>query len=253
MPNRGSSLSLKSTIIALAVVAIAICGLEQPLNAQAKPGGLASVLAQMNTASANFTNAQADLRQELYTKAIHNTEAQNGQIYFVHHDGAIRMGMDLLAPDAASGSAPVTVVHYQSGVLQVLTVGTNQIDQFPATGKNQATAETMMTLGFGVSGHDLEKAWTITDDGREKLEDGGKPVEVEKFDLVSKDPAIRKIYSHITIWVDPVRDVPLKQISFDASSGDTRTVIYSNIRLNQSFNSGYLDINCKGKCTVVNH
>ena len=33
-----------------------------------------------------------------------------------------------------------------------------------------------MTLGFGGSGTDLAKAWTITDQGSESLSDGSKTV-----------------------------------------------------------------------------
>ena len=114
----------------------------------------------------------------------------------------------------------------------------------------------MTTLGFGGSGTDLQKAWTITDQGPETLTDG-KPVQTEKLDLVAKDQTIRDTYTHITVWVDPVRDVALKQVAFNASSGkatgDTRTVYYSNIRLNQSVDTAPFAIKCKGKCNVVAH
>jgi outer membrane lipoprotein-sorting protein len=250
MPNRNPA--VHPLLIAAALIALTACGIEQPVKAQTKPAGLPAILAQMNAASAKFVNAQADLRQELYTKAIHDTETQNGQIYFLHHNGT-QMGMKLFAPDTAPGAAPVKIVQFQGGVAQVFNPGTNQIDRFSATGQNQTAAESLMAIGFGGSGSEMEKAWTIADQGPEKLEDGGKQIEVEKLDLISKDPHIRSIYSHITIWVDPVRDVSLKQISFDASSGDTRTVIFSNIRLNQSINSASFQINCRGKCTVVNH
>jgi outer membrane lipoprotein-sorting protein len=131
------------------------------------------------------------------------------------------------------------------------------VDVFTATGKNQALAETMMTLGFGGSGTDLEKAWDITDQGSEQMSDGSKQVQVEKLDLVSKDPTIRNNYSHITIWVDPARDVSLKQILFEASggksSGNTRTAVYTNIRPNEKVNTDAFAIKCPGKCTVVQH
>jgi outer membrane lipoprotein-sorting protein len=232
---------------------IALCAGQQSLIAQTKPASLPAILAQMNAASAKFTSAQADLRQELYTKAIHDTETQNGKIYFLRKSGSTQMGMTMLPTDATPTTPPAKIVQFKDGKLQVLTTGTGQVDQFAATGKNQATAETMMTLGFGGSGADLQKAWTITDLGSEQMTEAGKAVQVEKLDLVSRDANIRSTYSHVTIWVDPVRDVSLKQTSFDASSGDTRTVIYTNIRLNQPVDTAPFSIKCKGKCTFVNH
>ena len=110
-----------------------------------------------------------------------------------------------------------------------------------------------MSLGFGASGSDLAKSWNITDLGKDQMSDGSKTVPVEKLDLVSKDPSVKSNYAHITIWVDAARGVPLKQISYQANNGtptgDTRTVYYTNIRLNQKVDLGPFAIKCKGKCS----
>jgi outer membrane lipoprotein-sorting protein len=221
--------------------------------AQADSAHLKSVLAQMDAASANFTSAQADLRQEYFTKVVHDTETQSGQIYFLRKAGSTQMGMKLFPPDTQPGAAPSQVVEFNGNTLRLFNPGTNQIDEFAATGKNQATAETVMTLGFGGSGRDLEKSWTITDQGAEPIKDGNRTVQTEKLDLVSKDQTIRNNFSHITIWVDPVRDISLKQVSYNAPTGDTRTVFYTNIRLNQPVKTDAFAIKCKGKCTVTQH
>ncbi len=72
---------------------------------------------------------------------------------------------------------------------------------------------------------------------------------MEKLDLVSKDETVRNgNYTHITIWVDLVRDVSLKQVVL-YPSGDTQTTIYTNIRLNQPIDLKAFAIKCKGKCS----
>jgi hypothetical protein len=241
----------------LAVVAFTFAALQPVKAAQAKSGNLQAILDQMNAASAKFTSAQADIRQELFTKAVSDTETQTGQIYFIRKGASTQMGMKLTAPGAAPGSAPAQIMQFKDDKLQVLNTGTSQVDVFTATGKNQALAETMMTLGFGGSGSDLYKAWDITDQGSEQMSDGSKSVPVEKLDLVSKDPTIRSNYTHITIWVDPARDITLKQLLFLASSGkpsgDTRTAYYTNIRPNEKVNTDAFAIKCPGKCTVEQH
>jgi outer membrane lipoprotein-sorting protein len=260
MPVSKSRLIARSLLFTgILVTGIALAGHEmQPVAAaQAKPSDLAAILTQMNAASAKFTSAQADLHQELFTKALHDTETQTGQIYFLRKAGAIQMGMKMLPPDANPGALPAQIIEFKDGKLQVLNPGTNQIDLFTASGKNQSLAETIMTVGFGGSGNDLQKAWSITDQGPETLKDGNQSVQTEKLDLVPHDPTIKNNYSHITIWVDPVRDVSLKQTLFEASggtpTGDTRTVYYTNIRVNQSVDTAAFAIKCKGKCTVVPH
>jgi outer membrane lipoprotein-sorting protein len=235
-------------------IIIAGPGVERVSAAQAKPSRLTTVLDEMDAASTKFQSAQADLRQEIFTRVMQDTETKTGQIYFERKNGATQMGMKLLPPDAKPGTPPAQLVEFKDGKLRVFDTGTNQVDQFVVSSKNQSVAESLMTLGFGGSGTALAKAFTITDEGNEQMSDGSKsPVAVEKLDLVSKDQGIRNTYSHITIWVDPVRDVSLKQTLFDASTGDTKTMIYTNIRLNQKVDEAPFAIVCKGKCTTVNH
>ena len=211
----------------------------------------------MDASSAKFQSAQADLRQELFSKVVHDTEAQTGQVYFMRKGGSMQMGLRMLPPDAKPGDQPAQIVEFKDNKARVFNPGTNQIDEVTASGKNQALAQTLMTLGFGGSGSDLAKAWTITDQGPEQISDGSKTVDVEKLDLKPKDAGIASNYSHITIWVDPARDISLKQVSFEASggtpTGDTRSVYYTSIRLNQKVDAGPLTITCKGKCSVVSH
>jgi outer membrane lipoprotein-sorting protein len=246
----------KSRVIAQTACLLAAFAGPALAHAQAKPSGLPpAIREQMDAASAKFTSAQADLKQEIFTKVVHDTETQPGQIYFLRKAGSMQMGMKLLPPDAAPGAQPAQVIEFAASKLRSFSPGTNQVDEISVTGKNQGLAETGMTVGFGGSGTDLAKAWTIDYLGSESLNDGSKAVKTEKLDLVAKDPAISNTYSHITIWLDPARDVSLKQVLFLASggksTGDTRTVYYTNIRLNQPVDTAPFAIKCKGKCTVV--
>ena len=62
---------------------------------------------------------------------------------------------------------------------------------------------------------------------------------VEKLDLVGKDQSVRSNFTHVTLWIDPLRGVSLKQ-EFFTPSGDTQTATYTNIKLNQQINkAGY--------------
>ena len=243
---------LKYRAIARAACLISLLIIPAIALAQTKPTGLPpAIREQMDAASAKFTSAQADLKQELFTKVVHDTETQTGQVYFLRKGGSTQMGMKLLPPDASPGAQPAQVMEFKDGKGRMFNPGTNQIDEADES-KNMALAESLITLGFGGSGTDLAKAWTITDLGSEPLSDGKQTVKTEKLDLVSKDPGIRNNFSHITIWVDPVRDVSLKQVSYQPS-GDTRTVYFTNIRLNQPVDTKPFAINCKGKCTIVQH
>lgn len=202
-----------------------------PLAAAAQ-SQLDSVLSQMDTASAHFHNAQADVRYDNYTRVVNDHDIETGSIFIERSGSTEQMGAVFYNTDASGKPAATAarIVNFDGSTLRIFTVGTNQVDVFKA-GANQARYDSFLTLGFGGSGKDLQRAWNITDLGADTV-DG---VKTEKLDLVSKDPSVKNMFTHITIWIDPARGVSLKQI-FYAPNGDNRTATYSHIRLNTSVN-----------------
>jgi hypothetical protein len=188
---------------------------------QAPSPQLTYVLKQLDTASTKFQRATADFQWDNYEKIVQDTSTQKGSIYFERDKGSTDMGAVLVDPNAGPKSKPIKVIQYQAGIVQMFDTGVDQITVLHEAG-NQSEIESFLTLGFGGSGTDLARAWNITDLGPETLTDNGQPIKVEKLDLVAKDPAARKNFTHITIWVDPTRAVSLKQILY-APSGDYRT------------------------------
>src|SRR5271170_144113 len=179
---------------------------------------LDKVLAQMDAASARFQNAQADFVWDNYTKVVDDHEQQTGTIYFERVGGQTQMAALVQQPTKK------TVV-YKDATLSYYDPSLDQLNIYSA-GKNKAQYESFLTLGFGGSGKDLKSAWQISDLGSETI-DG---VATEKLDLTS-DQAKGANIVHITVWVDPVRAVSLKQI-FYYTSGDTRTCTFTHIKYN---------------------
>jgi outer membrane lipoprotein-sorting protein len=197
---------------------------------------LQQILSQMDTASKSFHSATADVQKQQYEKLVNDTNTQTGKIYFLRNGSSTQVGAKFNPPNAQT-------MEYKNGTVRLYTEGTNQLQTY----NNLQGYEAYLALGFGGSGADLAKSWDITDQGPEQITDGGKKVQVEKLDLVSKNPKVRDNFTHITLWLDPARDVSLKQV-FYTPSGDTQTAIYSNIKLNQSMDLKAFEIKCKGKC-----
>ena len=197
------------------------CGFQRALPAV---HAQSTVLSQLDAASKNFKNVQANVQFDQFTKVVNDHDISSGTM-FVERQGASE-SMGASVTDTTSPSS-AKMLNYGSGVLQVYSPATKQVDIFKA-GANQAKYESFLTLGFGGSGTDLQAQWTINDMGAETI--NGTPT--EKLDLVGKDPSVRNTFSHVTIWVDPIRGVSLKQIFYEPS-GDNRTATYKNIRYNQ--------------------
>ena len=228
--------------ISIAILAVALSPIAA--HAQPKPGELDAVVRQMDAASAKFKSAEADFRWDFYERVVKETTTQTGNIYFLKNGGKLEMGAKVAPPQGK-------FIEYKNGTLRLYDPTSNHITILNA-GKNQAQYESFLTLGFGGSGSDLAKAWTIADLGPESLNDGQKMVETRKLDLVSKDPNVRNMFTHITIWVDPTRAISLKQ-QFFTPSGDYRTAIYTNILYDQPVNTKPYAIKTNGKTTVENH
>ncbi|GAC1360181.1 MAG: hypothetical protein NVSMB3_08010 [Acidobacteriaceae bacterium] len=203
-------------------------------------GNLDGVLRQMDAASAKFRSAEAEFKWDLYQRVVRETTTQTGTIYFLKNGSALQMGAKVAPPEAKT-------VEYKGAKLRLFDPAQDHVTEMSA-GANQATYESFLTLGFGGSGKDLEKVWTITDQGSEQLSDGSVPVKVEKLDLVSKDPAARNTFTHVTIWVDPLRAISLKQMFFTPSE-DVRTAVYTHVRYNEKVDAGKFAIKTDKKTT----
>jgi outer membrane lipoprotein-sorting protein len=212
-----------------------------PSFAQSKSADLQSVLHQMDQASTKFKSAEADFRWDMYERVVKETTTQSGTIYFLKNGSKLEMGAKINTPAAR-------FIQYKDGSLQLFEPGSDHLTIMSA-GNNKAQYESFLTLGFGGSGSELAKAWDITDLGTEPINDGSKMVTTAKLNLVSKDPNVRNMFTHITIWVDPARGISLKQ-QFFTPSEDQRTTYFTNIRYNQPVNTKPFAIKTDKKTTI---
>jgi len=223
-------------IAASLISATFVVALTPALQAQPRPGHLDEVLRQMDVASQKFKSAEANFRWDNYERAVKETTTQTGTILFKKQGSSIQMGAKIVTPAHS-------LIEYKNGVLRLYDPVSNHETTID-TAKNKAQVESFLTVGFGGSGQDLAKAWTISDLGDEVV-DG---VKTAKLDLVSKDPSVRANFTHMTIWVDPVRGIQLKQ-SLYLPSENYRTAGYTDIKYNQKVDEKPYQINTNSKTT----
>ena len=192
-----------------------------PLPRPAPAPGLPTTLAKLDAASAKFKNAQADFHKDEFLAAINDHTPSVGRVYFTRSGSSAEAGFRIDGKGAR-------IATYKDGILKDYTPGpANCYSKFDSS-QNKGKTESFLTLGFGGSGTELAKSWTITDQGPETVEG----VKTEKLDLVSNDPGVRKNFSKVTLWMDLDRDVSIKQQFFAAGTGDINTATYTNIKLN---------------------
>jgi hypothetical protein len=225
---------------------LVLCSFSLSALAQTKPWDLDTVLHQMDVSSANFKSVQADIKKDAYEKVVRDTTTQTGTIYYQRVSGNIQMGAKFAPPGEK-------IVEMKNGVLRMFEPQQDHLTQISIK-NNQALYESYLTIGFGGSGTDLAKHWTITYQGTEQLNDGKKMVPTAKLDMVAKDADAKKNFTHVTLWIDPLQDVSLKQ-QFFQPSGDINTVTYTNLRYNdlKKADMDAYAIKTDKKTTVDNH
>ena len=211
--------------------------------AESKPsaaasGDLAAVLAKMNQSAAGFKTAQGDFEFQSYQKLTDDTDTQKGRIYFRRTKGGVDAAFDI------GGPAPKQVV-YKEGKLQIFEKKINQVTE-RNVGKNKSDVEAFLSLGFGASGDELQRDYGVKMDGWGTV-DG---VKTAKLDLTPKKEKVQQTYNRIVLWIDPARDVLLKQQFFE-HSGDYRLAHYTNMKLNEKISDDAFHLKTNGNTKTI--
>jgi outer membrane lipoprotein-sorting protein len=205
----------------------------------AAPGDLATVLAKMNQSSRGFKSAQGDFEFQSYQKLTNDTDTQKGRIYFRKTGkGGVDAAFDI------GGPAPKQVV-YKDGILRVYEKKINQVTE-RNVGKNKSDVEAFLSVGFGASGDELQRDYAVKMDDWEMV-DG---VKTAKLDLTPRKEKVRQTYDRIILWIDPDRDVLLKQQFFELS-GDYRVAHYTNMKLNEKIPDDVFRLKTNGNTKTI--
>ena len=204
-------------------------------------GNLKATLAKLDAAAAKFKSTSADFQFDTtITDPIPDTEVQKGTAYYQRKGNTFQMAAHIRE---VNGKIVPKVYVYSDGKLKLDEPLINQV----TTLSSVSQYEGYVMLGFGAGGKDLADKWDITDDGPETI----NGVNTEKLELVAKDPKVKKNLPKVIIWIDLDRGVSLKQY-FDQGQGQSRTCIYSNIRINESLPGDAFTFKTDSKTQYIN-
>lgn len=201
-------------------VAFAVAGIAAGAGAQ----DLNAVAAKLDASAAKFKSAQADVVWDaVQTQPIPDSDKQAGTILFARSGSDVKVALHLTMHN---GKPFKKTMVYANGQGKLNDGSTTQT--FSA-GSNKSTLEAFLTLGFGGSGADLQKNWTVTYQGTEAV----SGVQAAKLQLIPKDPSVAKATPKVILWVDMDKGVGVQQQRFD-TSGNYSMITYSNIKLGVS-------------------
>jgi len=173
----------------------------------------------MDKAATTFKSAQADFDWDQYQRVVDEHDIQKGQIYFRKNKSGVDVAVKIVSPEPKQ-------VLFKDGKLSLYQAKIDQVTEYKA-GQNRAEVESFMSLGFGASGADLARNFEIKLQGWETV-DG---VRTGRLDLTPTQEKVKSSLSHVLLWMDPKRNVSIKQQFFEPS-GDYRLTHYTNIKVN---------------------
>jgi len=187
---------------------------------------LTRVLHELDAAALKFRTATGDFEWRTdQTEPIPNTDTQTGTIYLSRTNSAFQMAARVRVVNQMN--VPKVLTYSNSSGTATLYEKLNDSFRVFKAGERQSQLESVLLLGFGMSGQEIGSRWDLSYARTEIL----TGVLCDVLELVPKDPEMRKSLPRVTIWVDASRAVTLKQI-FDQGQGNRRICTYSNLRVN---------------------
>lgn len=209
-------------------------------------GDLDKLIAKLDASAKTFASAQADITWDnVQTQPIPDKDSQAGTAIFAKgKDGEMQVAIHIKTDN---GKPIQKDMVYANGTGKLYEAAIKQLQVFKV-GDKRDQLNAFLTLGFGGSGQDLQKNWTISDQGTEQV----NGVQAVKLQLTPRDPNLAKTTPKVILWIDPEKGVAVKQQRYDGT-GNYLVFTYSNIRLNGKVPSGAFEVKTASGTQIVNH
>lgn len=199
-------------LLALTISAAGMSAKPQPRNGLT----LETVLDSLNREAKDFHSLTADVERTKVTVVVNVKSTDTGTLW-IRGD---KMRLELKTPD------PRTILR-SGDTISIYTPGLKQVEEYNL-GKHRDLFNEFLLLGFGTSGHDLEKGFLVTVIGEPMLEHQ-KTVLLE---LTPRAGAARNQIARIRLWLDQSSWLPVQQEFFETGTDDYFIVRYTNISKN---------------------
>jgi len=190
---------------------------------------LSELMARMDRAAASFTGMTASLKQVEHTDILGENETQTGSVRLKRTGKEIVARVDFGAPNervVGLRKRRVEVFVPKSNTVQIYDVGKfgQQIDQF-------------LLLGFGTSGKDLQKNYTVTVVGPATVGDK-KTTHVE---LIPKSKDALEYFKKAELWIATDSTFPVQE-KIHKNAKDYILINYTDVKINAPLTDKELEV-----------
>jgi outer membrane lipoprotein-sorting protein len=129
--------------------------------------------------------------------------------------------------------------------LQVYYPKTKRVEIYDL-GKRGAQVDQFLLLGFGISGKELQKSYSIKATGTDTI--GGKPA--TKLELIPKSKDALEYLKKVELWIPPNQSYPVQEKIYK-NSQDYILINYSDVRINPGLTDKELELSVPPGVTKV--
>jgi outer membrane lipoprotein-sorting protein len=178
-----------------------------------------AVLARMDKEAAGFRQITSKLKKSDYTAALNDSDSESGEMWLRRNGRDIVMRTEFASPQHRS-------VAVEGGKAQLYYPKIRTV-QIYDLGKAGALVDQFLVLGFGSSGKDLARNYTVTVGGDESV-NGERTTRLE---LTPKSAKVLEQIKKVELWIPQGAGHPVQQ-RVTQPNGDYYLFTYSEIRLN---------------------
>jgi outer membrane lipoprotein-sorting protein len=179
---------------------------------------LKEVVSRMDQAATQFHSMSAKITRVKHTAVLNSDDKESGTVYMKKNGARLQALMDITEPDKKTSMV-------EGREVQVYYPNMKQVNIYDA-GKNGEQLEQFLSLGFGTSGSDLEKTYTMRVVGLETV-NGEKTVHLE---LIPKSPEATKLVKKVDLWIGE-HNYPVQEKIYEPS-GDYDLWTYTDVQIN---------------------
>lgn len=190
---------------------------------------LAQLLARMDQASTAFTGMTASLKQVDHTEILGENEQQTAIVKLKRAKAGIVGRLDFNDPNRRTVSLrdrTVQVFYPKSNTVQITDIGKfgQQLDQF-------------LLLGFGTSGKDLQKNYSVKLLGPASV--GQQPT--THIELTPRSKEALEYFKTAELWIAQGSTYPVQE-KIHTNAQDYKLITYSDVKLNAPITDKELEL-----------
>ena len=172
----------------------------------------------MDREAAGFRDITGKLKKTEYTAVLDDTSVEGGQMWLRRTGHAVMMRVEIDVPQPKS-------VGVEGNSAEVYYPKMNTV-QIYDLGKAGALVDQFLSLGFGSSGKDLQKNYSIAMGGEDNV-NGQKTTRLE---LTPKDPKVKEQIKKVELWIPLDAGHPVQQ-KVTEPGGNYYLFTYSDLKL----------------------